>query len=236
MDQLVITLLAAEPSSLIKSAIKVAHLVGIVLGLGAATVLDIVILRFLVLGKIKDEHANLVEFMSKIVTVGLCVLWASGLCYLMHYAIFNPESLGNQKIWAKIAIIAVLTINGYFIHHNVLPLVRKQVGGSLFGGLARGDCALMVIFGTVSATSWYVPLILGAMPQLNVGVPASAVLAAYSLLLLLGIASTQGLVYALWREEPSPEQIAQYKILTKRVAAILSTRPRQPSLQPGNSN
>lgn len=231
MDQLVTAVLSAEPSSLIKSAIKVAHLVGIVLGLGAATVLDIVILRFLMLGKIKGEHANLVEFVSKIVTAGLCILWASGLCYLTHYAIFDPEKLGNQKIWAKIAIVAVLTVNGYFIHHNVLPLVRKQVGWSLFSGLPRRDCSLLVIFGTISATSWYVPLILGAMPQLNVGVPASAVLTAYSLLLLLGIALTQGLVHALWREERPPEEQAVLRDLVQRVAAISSRTPRGPSVQ-----
>lgn len=233
MDPLTTTLLAAEPSSLIKSAIKVMHLIGVVLGLGSATVLDIVILRFLVLGKINQEHANLVEFVSKIVTVGLCILWASGICYLTHYAVFDPENLGNQKIWAKIAIVGVLTVNGYFIHHNVLPLVRKQVGWSLFKGLSRRDCALMVGFGTVSATSWYVPLMLGSMPQLNAGVPAIAVLAAYGLLLLLAVASTQGIVHALWRDERSPEEQAQYEVLMRRVAKTIDPLARLPQAAAG---
>ena len=223
MGGLVNSLLVAEPGTVIKSFIKVLHLVGIVLGLGAATVLDIVIVRFLVLREIRVEHAALVDFVSKIVTFGLIILWISGVCYLAHYAVFDPEKLGNQKVWAKILIVAVLTINGYFIHHTVLPLVRNQVGKELFRGLSRQQCGQLLVFGTISATSWYVPLFLGAMPHFNFVVPATEILAAYAAILSIAIFSTQGIIHALWKEEPSEHDLANYETLMRRATEVVGS-------------
>ncbi|GAU84736.1 hypothetical protein BIWAKO_04673 [Bosea sp. BIWAKO-01] len=193
------SLLIAKPGELLKSAIKVMHLLGIILGLGAATVLDLVIVKFLISGKIKSDQIAMVKFMTGIVSAGLAVLWISGILYLTHYAVFDPVKLWNEKVWAKIAIVGVLTINGYFIHHTVLPLMEKQVGRSLFAGLSRKQIAMMMVFGTVSATSWYVPLILGAMPAFNFIVPAPRLLVAYAIILLIAIAATQGMVDTIRR-------------------------------------
>lgn len=194
----------AKPGELLKSGIKVLHMLGIILGLGAATVLDLVIVRFLVSGKIKADQIVIVKFMTGIVSAGLAVLWVSGILYLTHYAVFEPEKLWNEKVWAKIAIVGVLTINGYFIHHTVLPLLDKQVGRSLFAGLSRKQIALMLVFGTVSATSWYVPLILGSMPAFNFIVPAPRLLVAYAIILLVAIAVTHGMAGAIRRSGGAP--------------------------------
>ena len=219
-DPIVTSIILAEPGSVIKSAIKFMHLLGIILGLGAATILDIIILKFLVVGKVKSEHVVLVEFLSKIVTVGLAILWISGTLYLLHYATFTPANLGNQKVWAKILIVGLLTLNGYFIHSRVLPLISKQIGAGLFQGLARQECALMLIFGTISATSWYVPLMLGAMPYFNFVVPATTILSAYAMLIIIGIAATQG-IHAIWREGASPEAEDHYEKLIQRLSATV---------------
>ena len=215
------SVLSAEPGTVIKSAIKIGHLFGIILGLGAATALDLIVLKFLLAGKIKREHVLLVEFMTKIVSAGLFLLWASGISYLLHYGIFDPAKLGNEKVWAKIAIVVVLTINGFFIHRRVLPLIKKQVGRALFDGLPRRECGLMLTFGTISAISWYVPLVLGAMPHFNFVVPASGLLAAYAILLALAVASTQGIIHAIKRNETTPEAQASYDVLMHRVSAIV---------------
>lgn len=206
------SLASAERGSLLKSAIKVMHLLGIILGLGAATVLDLVIVKFLLAGKIKQEQISIVRFVTGIVSAGLGILWVSGLLYLAHYAAFDPNKLWNQKVWAKIAIVGVLTINGYFIHHIVLPLMEKQVGRALFAGLSRGQTALLLIFGTVSATSWYVPLILGAMPHFNFVVPAPGLLVGYAIVLAVAIAVTQGIVGAIQRGGTRPAASAKPRI------------------------
>ena len=192
MDPITLTALSPEIILAIKVGLRVLHFVGLVLGLGAATLLDLIILRFLALRVVSSEHCHIVEFSSKVVTFGLALLWITGLGFLLHYGLFEPAKLGNQKVWAKMAIVAILTLNGVFIHHSVLPLVRRNNGRSLFDGLSGAQRGMLLASGVVSATSWYVPLLLGSIPQLNFVVPAWIILSVYAGLLFAGIALTQG--------------------------------------------
>ena len=203
MNHLIFAIALSDPAALLKAWVRLLHLIGIVIGLGAATVLDLVILRFIISDKITDAHASLVEFCSKIVTAGLALLWLSGAAFLLHYYAFEPDKLGNEKVWAKIAIVGILTLNGYFIHVLILPLVRARVGYSLFEGLPLRPRVLLLTCGAVSATSWHVPLLLGAFPQLNFVVPATTILLAYAVILCGAVAITQVIAHVLLRSPPT---------------------------------
>jgi hypothetical protein len=168
----------------IKTGLRVVHFCGLVLGVGAATLLDLIIARFILMRGISSEHVYVVDFSSKIVAIGLGLLWISGIGFLIHYGVFEPAKLQNPKIWAKIAIVAVLSVNGLLVHYFVLPRIRNQVGKRLLDGLSPSDCSIVLLTGTVSVISWYVPLILGAVPQLNYVVPAEMILSGYALLLI----------------------------------------------------
>jgi hypothetical protein len=201
--------------------------VGIILGLGAATILDLLIVRFLMAGRVDPVHVAVVKFCSGLVTLGLIILWISGSAYLLHYWAFDPGLIGNPKVWSKIVIVGVLTINGVFIHSRVLPIVAAQQGRSLFEGLATGQKRMLLFFGTVSATSWYVPLLLGAMPQLNFVVPATSILAAYTLLLLFGLTATQGIANWIWnREAERAGQLRQQHRQLQRIAAVMRSKDK----------
>ena len=178
----------------IKTGLRVVHFCGLVLGVGAATLLDLIIARFILMRGISFEHVYVVDFSSKIVTIGLGLLWISGIGFLIHYGIFEPAKLQNPKIWAKIAIVAVLSVNGLLVHYFVLPRIRNQVGKRLLDGLSPFDCSLVLLAGTVSVISWYVPLILGAIPQLNYVVPAEVILSSYALLLIAVNTVIQGAI------------------------------------------
>jgi hypothetical protein len=178
----------------IKTGLRVVHFCGLVLGVGAATLLDLIIARFILMRGISFEHVYVVDFSSKIVTIGLGLLWISGIGFLIHYGVFEPAKLQNPKIWAKIAIVAVLSVNGLLVHYFVLPRIRNQVGKRLLDGLSPFDCSLVLLAGTVSVISWYVPLILGAIPQLNYVVPAEVILSSYALLLIAVNTVIQGAI------------------------------------------
>ena len=223
---------AADPVSTLKSSLVTIHLFGLVLGVGAATLLDLFIVRFLIMGNITNEYCHVVEFSSKIVTFGLLILWVTGLGFLVHYGVFDPVKLTNQKVWAKIAIVCVLTLNGMFIHRTVLPLIRQRVGRGLFDGLTRSQRSLLLVTGSISATSWYVPLLLGASPQLNF-LPAWPILLAYMLLLTIAIALTHGLAQVVVPDTPMIKSSqAEHQILLMRVAAVRAAKCRYVSSPP----
>lgn len=168
----------------IKGGIRIVHFMGLALGLGTATFLDLIIVRFMLRSKIRQAHADAFHFGTRVVTVGLLLLWVSGLGFLAHYTAFDPEKLGNPKIWAKLTIVVVLTVNAVYLHRAVLPLVDKQVSRTLFDGLSVRQCILMLMGGTTSATSWYVPLALGSIPQFNNSLAANHIWALFCALLI----------------------------------------------------
>ena len=132
-------MLLSEPAW-IGTGLRVVHIFGLVLGVGAATLLDLIIARFILMRGITSEHVYVVDFSSRIVTIGLALLWISGIGFLVHYGVFNPAKLQNPKIWAKIAIVALLSANGLLVHYYVIPRIQTQVGNRMFDVLSPFDC------------------------------------------------------------------------------------------------
>jgi hypothetical protein len=212
--------LSADPVATLKSSLIAIHLLGLVLGVGAATLLDLFIVRFLILNKVNSEYCGVVEFASKVVTAGLVVLWLTGIGFLVFYALFDPIKLSNQKVWAKIIIVCILTLNGVFIHRTVLPLLRDRVGRTLFDGLRPGQRSVLLATGAISAVSWYVPLVLGAFPQLNF-LPVLPILLAYAVLLAAAIAMTHGLARVMLpRGQTVVLSQAEYERLLHRATSV----------------
>lgn len=180
-----------------KGGIRVVHFIGLALGLGTATFLDLMILRFMLRNKIRRSHADAFEFGTKVVTAGLVMLWISGLGFLLYYWGFDPEKLGNPKIWAKLCIVGALSANAVYLHKLVLPLVQLQVSRTLFGGLTLGQRVKMVIGGTTSATAWYVPVALATIPQFNNSIPANHLWAIFCGLLVLANTLSVGTLLVL---------------------------------------
>jgi len=174
----------ADFGLLLLSVLRLIHFEGIILGIGAATLLDFIILRFTFSNIIREEHIKVILFSSQVITVGLILLWFSGTGFFLHYWYFNPEKLENSKLVAKVIIVEVLTLNAFLVHYFVLPQIQMQAGQRLFDGLSWLPCFLMVFIGTVSVISWYVPLALGVVQQFNF-VPAELILADYSILVFL---------------------------------------------------
>ena len=95
MDLTTLTGLSPDSVLMLKTGLRVLHFVGLVLGLGAATLLDLIILRFLAKQLVSGDLCHIIEFSSKVVTMGLMLLWLSGLGFLLHYGLFDPSKLGN---------------------------------------------------------------------------------------------------------------------------------------------
>ncbi len=168
----------------ILTGLRLVHFGGIILGVGAATLLDLIILRFTLTGLIKEEHIRIVVFSSHVIAIGLILLWLSGIGFFIYYWAFDPTKMTNPKLVAKVIIVGVLTLNALLVQYFVLPQVSIQIGQRLLDGLSQLHCYLMILIGTISAISWYVPLILGIVPQFNNVIPAELILADYAILVL----------------------------------------------------
>jgi hypothetical protein len=171
------------------------HLIGLCFGLGGATMLDFWILRWMRWGGLPNEIARTFLFVSKVVSVGLVLLWVSGLGFLAIYAFEAPEKLSNPKIVAKVTVVTVLTLNGWLIHALVLPGVLRDVSRPMFDGVSRLRTGVFLISGAVSGVSWYTAFALGLMRELNGRVAAGLLLALWlAAMVAAGLAA-----YAFWR-------------------------------------
>lgn len=172
----------------LKTGLRFIHFIALAIGLGGATLLDLMLVRFCLLGRVSHEVLSIFDFTSKIITAGLVALWISGLGFLLHYGVFDAEKLTNPKVHAKLVIVAVLTLNGILIHRHVLPFLAQQVGKPLFSGISKAHRSLFLLTGAVSVTSWYTPVALGVFWQLNFTVTAEQILSVYILLIVTALA------------------------------------------------
>jgi len=188
--------LASDQQEMLRSILRIFHFVGLAMGLGAAILLDLMIVRFF-LGRPLTEHScQIFAFCSDIVSSGLKLLWITGIGFLVYYWFFDPIRLGNEKVWAKMVIVALLSLNGWYIHRTVLPLVYKQVGRSILQDIPQWRQQLMVSTGVVSFISWNGPLIIANLPHLNFQVPMIQILEVY-LIVLVGVLVFTNLVLML---------------------------------------
>lgn len=172
-----------DPAETARTGLRFLHFIGLAAGLGGATMLDLLLLRFFVTGPVSAERAAVVEFAARVVDAGLKLLWLTGFGFLLLYALSDPLKLQNPKVHAKLMVVLILTLNGFFIHAVILPHLRRQAGRPLFQGMGRMQRALFAASGAVSAVSWYTPVALGVFSQLNFAVPALLILTCYGLLI-----------------------------------------------------
>lgn len=173
---------SASVLSYVRTFLRLFHFAGLIIGFGGAVFLDLLLARYRRMTMTGDLVGN-IEWVSRFVALGLLLLWISGVGFLLLYKVSEPEKLMNPKIWAKITIVAILSINGLAIHRLVLPFLRRRIGMPLLGGLRQRTKLALIGCGVVSTVSWSVPVVLGAAPQLNFVVPCTVILAAYALVL-----------------------------------------------------
>lgn len=186
----------------LKTLIKITHLLGLALGVGGALLLDLIILNFFHRRSITEEKFDILRQSTRVVSLGLGLLWVSGAGYLLHYLAYFEQGLHNPKVWAKVVIVAILTLNGMLIHHLILPHIQARIGKTLFHDCSLRRQIAMLSASAVSIVSWLTPMALGACKEMNFSVHWSQILLAYGGLLLLGIIGIQ-LINHFWLNRPS---------------------------------
>lgn len=173
------------------------HVVGLVLGFGSALTIEVVMLRSLLSARTSPLVLDFVVQASRLTTLGLALLWVTGMGFLLYYIEYDPEKLANEKIYAKMVIVLFLTINGYCIHRYLLPLLWKYSGKRVLAVATLRDVLLFALCGSVSAVSWFFPVVFGLNPELNGVYSVANLLGQYAL--AVGLLSTVFISLAVWQ-------------------------------------
>ena len=215
------------------SIVKIMHLLGLVMGFGGAILTDLMILKNAILKPLDKQTVQSAHTVSRIVFAGLAVLWVTGAILVYVRVIEDPKVLTNQKIWAKVAIVAVLTINGIAVHKFALSHLHSRIGKQLFDLNKLGEVAKLTFVAGVSSVSWIVPLVLGVAKELNFTIPAVTILSAYSVLVLLAWAGFFNLAYLVTKREPraarSSATVAPHEIMPQIKSCLQTSDHAAPS-------
>jgi len=127
----------------------ISHLVGTVIGVGAATFAEVFIIRDLRDGVIDPVEGDHLRMMYLAMRIGLVITFLSGFGFLLYYRLNGLEELLYQpKLWAKMTIIVALIVNAALLQ-----------SGKMNFKLGAG----------ISLTSWYAALVIGSWREMPYG-------------------------------------------------------------------
>jgi hypothetical protein len=181
------------------SLIKTLHVCGLIMGFGGAALADYTIFTRCIARPVLPGLVRYIRFLSRIVAAGLAVLWISGLMLVWLKLQTTPEFASNPKLWAKIAIVGVLTINGLMIHRFALRRLEHMTGRRFFDGASVLDRAGLMLCASISSVSWVIPFLLGMLPELNYVVPAATILSIYAACIVVAWATMPMVVHIVMR-------------------------------------
>lgn len=122
------------------------HIIGAVLGVGGATFAEIFYVKAMQDGVIDPMEGAWMKVIYRVLRIGLVLAVLSGFGFLLLYRLTGEEEkLLDPKLWAKMTIIIILLVNAILLTARKIPF---WLGSSL------------------SFTSWYAALILGAWHEI----------------------------------------------------------------------
>jgi uncharacterized membrane protein len=160
------------------------HNIGFVLGLGAATITDVLFFQFLKDNTISQEEKGTMDMLTNVIWVGLVILVVSGV------ALYLPEQVKHavsSKFLLKMIVVAVIIVNGVLLNMFIAPYLRRL---SFEGTVpAKRFRRFAFALGGVSIVSWYSAFLLGSLR--SIPIVFSKALTWYGILLLVVIIGSQ---------------------------------------------
>ncbi len=143
------------------------HLIGFALGLGGATISDITFFKILRKGQLTREDYGFLRTLSKVIWLGLYLLIISGL---MIFALIYSEQgslpmLAAPRWQTKLALVAVVFINGQFFMRSIFPALKNLIGTQLTKVSIEPIINKLAISGTISILSWYSIFVVTLLPR-----------------------------------------------------------------------
>jgi hypothetical protein len=146
-----------EPQLYIDLA-RYAHILAVAVGFGAAFLTDMhVIAR---LGKKVDgDFISSLHIYHKTISYSVTAMWVTGLIMIYIRTGFELANF-SPKLFSKLVIVSVLTLNARFIGKVVMPMIDNMRGQSLLLMPVATQLKFAVV-GALSTSSWLLAMLLG---------------------------------------------------------------------------
>lgn len=165
------------------------HVLSAAIGVGSATVTDVLFFKFLKDYRISKWEASIMNILSGVIWVVLIIaILSGGLLYFLDAERLNA----SPKFLVKVIIVAVILLNGIFLNFYIAPKLNKISFGKKHqhrAGELHYERKLAFAGGAVSIISWYSAFVLGMMKTSPAGF--LEILSGYLVLLVVGIVGSQ---------------------------------------------
>ena len=129
----------------IESILIVTHVIGTIIGVGAATLLEPHLRRTLKDGNITDDERGILAVDYRMMRIGLIVCLVSGLGFLLVDKFEgNTKYLYSPRLWAKILFVVIIAANTLLLQARAINLYW----GSAFSFVSWWAAALVGVFVT----------------------------------------------------------------------------------------
>ena len=174
--------------------ILIFHAISTAVGLGSATVADVLFFKFLKDFKISEWEAGVLKILSQVIWFALAVIVISGVgLYFPEMAELNQA----PKFLVKVIVVLVIIINGAFLNLLVTPQLVKISFGKKHDhevGELHHIRKIAFALGAISIISWYSAFILGSLRSLTINF--APLLLIYFLLLIGGVIASRIFEYS----------------------------------------
>lgn len=163
------------------------HLLSLAVALGSIMIAEHLISKRVIYGRKKPFNADVYEtvlFASRAVSVALLLLWLSGAGFVALGYLDDPGYIQNQKIWAKVSIVLLMSLNGIYIHRTLLPRLLEVSQGGLLIRNAKESAKFRLSFST-SIAGWLLAAFYGTAKFLNHGYRFSELFSLYLAIVVL---------------------------------------------------
>jgi len=150
--------------TLLNDFMRATHLLGMALGFGIAILADLFAARA-VMRPLDDRDFETLEILHRLVTMGLALLWASGVVLLWLRTGFDLDRF-SPKLMTKVGVVVLLTANAIAMGKIGLPTMRAYQSWR-FGDLPLPLRLQLSALATISAACWISALTLGVFSQLK---------------------------------------------------------------------
>ena len=163
------------------------HIIGVALGVGGATVSDLLFFRAIKDRRISTDEFALLHTLGYVLWVGLGILFLSGIGFVLSQLWLTGSStyLVASWFWAKMTIVFILFCNALVMHGRVFPFMAAHLDKKLDYRAVKNKVILLAVTGVISITSWYSALTLGVTRGFDL--PYSYIINLYVFLVVIGV-------------------------------------------------